>query len=112
MRWAGIKRYSRPEQAAMQFTIGVEEEFQIIDPDTWELRSHASEVIASSVPSVREQLKHELHQSIVEVGTRICQDVPELRREILRVRTELTAAAERVGLRVAAAGTHPFSLWG
>src|SRR5437660_3974331 len=96
----------------MRFTIGVEEEFQIVDPDTWELRSHASEVIASSVPSVREQLKHELHQSIVEVGTRICQDVPELRREILRVRTELTAAAERVGLRVAAAGTHPFSLWG
>src|SRR6185503_15069128 len=96
---------------AHRFTVGVEEEFQIVDPQTWELRSHVSELLASSAPALGEQIKRELHQSIVEVGTRICQDVPELREEIFRIRRELTSGAERVGLVVAAAGTHPFSHW-
>src|SRR4051812_34284366 len=96
---------------AHRFTVGVEEEFQIVDPETWELRSHVSELLASSAPALGEQIKPELHQSIVEVGTRICQDVPELREEIFRIRRELTGGAERVGLAVAAAGTHPFSHW-
>src|SRR5580765_1658588 len=94
-----------------RFTVGVEEEFQIVDPQTWELRSHVSELLASSSPALGEQIKRELHQSIVEVGTRICQNVPELRDEIFRIRRELTSGAERVGLAVAAAGTHPFSHW-
>jgi carboxylate-amine ligase len=94
-----------------RFTLGVEEEFQIVDPQTWELRSHVSELLASSAPVLGDQIKRELHQSIVEVGTKICVDVSELRREIYRCRRELTAAAERVGLAVAAAGTHPFSHW-
>jgi glutamate---cysteine ligase / carboxylate-amine ligase len=96
---------------AHRFTVGVEEEFQIVDPQTWELRSHVSELLASSAASLGEQIKPELHQSIVEVGTKICQNVPELSEEIFRIRRELTAAAERVGLAVAAAGTHPFSHW-
>src|SRR5262245_43807655 len=96
---------------AHRFTVGVEEEFQIVDPQTWELRSHVSELLASSAPALGEQIKPELHQSIVEVGTRICQNVPELRDEIFRIRRELSGGAERVGLAVAAAGTHPFSDW-
>ena len=96
---------------AHRFTVGVEEEFQIVDPQTWELRSHVSELLASSSASLGEQIKSELHQSIVEVGTKICQNVPELTEEIFRIRRELTSAAERVGLAVAAAGTHPFSDW-
>jgi carboxylate-amine ligase len=94
-----------------RFTIGVEEEFQIVDPETWELRSHVSELLAASTPVLGDQIKRELHQSIVEVGTRICGDVAELREEIFRIRRELTSSAERVGLAVAAAGTHPFSDW-
>ena len=94
-----------------RFTIGVEEEFQIIDPATGELRSHVSKLIAASSPSVGQQIKPELHQSIVEMGTNICENVDELRAEIFRTRGELIAAAERVGLQVAAAGTHPFSSW-
>src|SRR5688572_30344564 len=94
-----------------RFTLGVEEEFQIVDPQTWELRSHVSELLAQSVPTLGDQIKRELHQSIVEVGTRICADVAELRAEIFRLRRELTIAAERVGLAVAAAGTHPFANW-
>jgi carboxylate-amine ligase len=93
------------------FTIGVEEEFQIVDPDTWELRSHVSQLLNASGHSLGDQIKRELHQSIVEVGTRICANVTELDVEICRIRRDLTESAERVGLRIAAAGTHPFSSW-
>jgi len=93
---------------AHRFTIGVEEEFQIIDPATCELRSHVSQIVSAASPDIAEQVKHELHQSIVETGTRICENVSELRIEMHRTRGELVAAAERAGLQVAAAGTHLF----
>ena len=93
------------------FTVGVEEEFQIVDPSTWELRSHVSELLASSAPAFGDHIKREMHQSIVEVGTKICASVEELAGEIIRTRRDLADAAERVGLRIAAAGTHPFSNW-
>jgi glutamate---cysteine ligase / carboxylate-amine ligase len=96
---------------AHRFTIGVEEEFQIIDPATCELRSHVLQLVSSVSPDIVEQVKHEMHQSIVETGSKICEDVGELRIEMHRTRGELVAAAERVGLQVAAAGTHPFSSW-
>jgi carboxylate-amine ligase len=94
-----------------RFTLGVEEEFQIVDPQTWELRSHVTQLLAASAPTLGDQIKQEMHQSIVEVGTRICADVSELRDEIFRIRHELVMAAQRAGLAVAAAGTHPFSHW-
>src|SRR2546421_12176218 len=94
---------------AHRFTIGVEEEFQIIDPATCELRSHVSQLVSAASPDIAEQVKHELHQSIVETGTRICENVSELRIEMHRTRGELVAAAERAGLQLAAAGTHPSS---
>jgi len=93
------------------FTVGVEEEFQIVDPETWELRSHVQELLASSAPAFGDQVKREMHQSIVEVGTKICSNVGELAEDIIRNRRDLADAAERVGLRIAAAGTHPFSNW-
>jgi len=96
---------------AHAFTIGVEEEFQIVDPETWELRSHVSELLDASGHNLGDQIKRELHQSIVEVGTKICADVNELDDEICRIRRDLSESAERVGLRIAAAGTHPFSSW-
>ncbi len=96
---------------AHRFTIGVEEEFQIIDPATWELRSHVSQLIAAGTASLGDHIKREMHQSIVEVGTKVCADVAELRHEIVSNRGELAAAAERVGLAVAAAGTHPSAQW-
>ena len=93
------------------FTIGVEEEFQIVDPDTCELRSHVSELLTAGAPALGDQIKRELHQSIVEVGTRICANVTELEEEVCRIRRELTQSAESVGMQIAAAGTHPFSKW-
>jgi carboxylate-amine ligase len=95
---------------AHRFTIGVEEEFQIIDPDTLELRSHVIQLL-SQAHGLGDQVKQEMHQSIVETGTKICENVSELRLEVHRTRGELVAAAERTGLHVAAAGTHPFSSW-
>lgn len=96
---------------AHRFTIGVEEEFQIVDPHTGALRSHVSQLIAESHLSLSDQIKPEMHESIVEVGTPICQDVAELSREVVRMRSDLAAAAQRAGLAIAAAGTHPFSSW-
>src|SRR5579872_3611527 len=96
---------------AHRFTIGVEEEFQIIDPATLELRSHVLQLVSEASPDIIEQVKHEMHQSIVETGSKICDSVGELRIEMHRTRGELVAAAERAGLQVAAAGTHPFSSW-
>src|SRR3984957_9943703 len=96
---------------AHRFTIGVEEEFQIIDPATCELRSHVMQLVNEISPSIQDQVKHEMHQSIVETGTKICENVGELRIEMHRTRGELIAAAERAGLQVAAAGTHQFSSW-
>src|SRR6201993_342909 len=97
---------------AHRFTIGVEEEFQIIDPETLELRSHVVQLISSAAArGVGDLVKQEMHQSIVETGTKICENVSELRLEMHRTRSELVSAAESTGLQVAAAGTHPFSSW-
>jgi len=93
-----------------RFTIGVEEEFQIVDPTSCELRSHVSELMAASA-ELGEQVKPEMHQSIIEIGTKICQNVGELDVDMRRTRGELVRAAESRGLQVAAAGTHPFSSW-
>ncbi|MGA7914569.1 MAG: carboxylate-amine ligase [Candidatus Acidiferrales bacterium] len=94
-----------------RFTIGVEEEFQIVDPVSGELRSHVSELMEASSPGLGEQVKAEMHQSIIEIGTKICSNVAELDADMRRTRGELVRAAESRGLQVAAAGTHPFSSW-
>src|ERR1700693_3289047 len=107
----GSKSPTRPRDPegrsmAHRFTIGVEEEFQIIDPATCELRSHVSQLVSEASPDIAEQVKNELHQSIVETGTRICDNVSELRIEMHRTRGELVAAAERAGLQAAAGRRH------
>jgi carboxylate-amine ligase len=58
-----------------------------------------------------DQVKREMHQSIVEVGTTICRNIDELEAQVYYIRRELTSAAESKGLAIAAAGTHPFSHW-
>ena len=93
------------------FTIGIEEEFQIIDPETRELRSHIQEILAYGKMILKEQVKPEMHQSVVELGTEICQDVADARRQVLGLRRELARLAGRDDLQIASAGTHPFSHW-
>lgn len=93
------------------FTLGIEEEFQLIDPETRELRSHIQQIIEGGKTILQEQLKAELHQSIVELGTSICNDARGAREEIIRLRSGLAALAETQGLKIGSAGTHPFSHW-
>jgi carboxylate-amine ligase len=93
------------------FTLGVEEEFQIIDPETRELRSHVQEILDEGKRLLKERVKPEMHQSVMEIGTGICRDVSEVRRDVTELRTEIIGLAARQGMRVASAGTHPFSNW-
>jgi len=93
------------------YTIGIEEEFQIVDPETRELRSHIQEILAQGKMILKEQIKPEMHQSVVELGTEICRDVADARRQVVQLRRELAMLAARDGLLIASAGTHPFSHW-
>ncbi|HEV8609169.1 MAG TPA: carboxylate-amine ligase [Thermoanaerobaculia bacterium] len=93
------------------FTLGVEEEFQIIDPETRELRSHVQEMLDEGVRVLKERVKPEMHQSVMEIGTGICKDAGEVRRDVMELRSEIIRLAEKSGMKVAAAGTHPFSSW-
>jgi glutamate---cysteine ligase / carboxylate-amine ligase len=93
------------------FTLGVEEEFQIIDPETRELRSHVQEMLDEGVRVLKERVKPEMHQSVMEIGTGICRNASEVRRDVSELRTEIIRLAEKSGMKVAAAGTHPFSNW-
>ena len=93
------------------FTIGIEEEYQIIDPQTRELKSYITELLEAGKLTLREQVKAELHQSIVEVGTKVCHTAAEARAELVRLRKGVMELAGRNGLKIAAAGSHPISSW-
>jgi carboxylate-amine ligase len=94
-----------------QFTLGIEEEFQIVDPQTRELRSHVSEFLAEGKMLLGEQIKPEMIQSMVEVGTGICKNIQEARADITRLRSIISGLAGKTGLAIVAASTHPFSHW-
>ncbi len=94
-----------------QFTLGIEEEFQIVDPQTRELRSHVSEFLEEGKMILGEQIKPEMIQSMIEVGTGICKNIHEARADITRLRSIISALAGKTGLAIVAASTHPFSHW-
>ena len=94
-----------------QFTLGIEEEFQIVDPHTRELRSHVSEILEEGKTLLGERVKPEMIQSMIEVGTGICKDIQEARNDITNLRSILSAMVRKKGLEIVAAGTHPFSHW-
>jgi len=81
------------------FTIGIEEEYQIIDPQTRELKSYITELLEAGKMTLREQVKAELHQSIVEVGTKVCHTAAEARAELVRLRQGVMELAGRSGLK-------------
>jgi carboxylate-amine ligase len=93
------------------FTLGVEEEFQIVDPKTRELRSHIQQIIEDGKLVLAENVKAEMHQSVVEVGTDICGDIKDARQQVTKLRKDLASLAKKSKLEIAAAGTHPFSHW-
>ena len=95
---------------APSLTLGIEEEYQIIDPETRELKSYITEILSGD-SMILDEVKPELHQSMVEIGSRVCRTPQELRGELVRLRGLVMDLAGKNGLVIAAAGTHPFSCW-
>src|SRR6476469_6387674 len=84
------------------FTLGIEEEFQTIDPETRELRSHLSQIVEGGRVTLQEQVKAEMHQAVVEVGTNICHNISEARTEVFHLRRQVMELADKQGLKIGA----------
>jgi carboxylate-amine ligase len=93
------------------FTIGVEEEYMVIDPVTRELKSHEQKIVQEGQKIIKDKVKAEMHQAVVEVGTDICQNVDEAYADVSTLRKTISGIGEGLGLWLGASGTHPFSLW-
>jgi carboxylate-amine ligase len=94
------------------YTIGIEEEYQTVDPDTRDLRSHIhAEIIEKGRLILQERVKAEMHQSVVEVGTSVCANIKEAKEELKKLRRDMIRLSRENGLRLAAAATHPFADW-
>ncbi|AYD46522.1 carboxylate-amine ligase [Arachidicoccus soli] len=97
---------------SQQFTIGIEEEYMILDPQTRELKSHQNKIIEQAEKILqKDKVKAEMHQAVVEVGTSICNNIEEARSDVRLLRKTISELAQSEGLRCGASGTHPFSLW-
>ncbi|HEY6206447.1 MAG TPA: carboxylate-amine ligase [Chthoniobacterales bacterium] len=94
-----------------RFTLGIEEEFAIVDPNTRELKSHIQEILEGGKVVLKEQIKPEMHQSVVELGTEICDSIEHARTHVVDLRSKLASLADKAGLKIASVGTHPFSHW-
>ena len=94
------------------FTLGIEEEYQTIDPGTRDLRSHiATEMLAKGKLRLEERVKAEMHQAVIEVGTRICSNIQVAQEDLFDLRRNMIALAEEHGLVLVAGATHPFADW-
>ncbi len=94
-----------------KFTVGVEEEYMVIDPHTRELKSHEQKIVEEGHKILKEKVKAEMHQAVVEVGTDICADVDEAFVDVGTLRKTISGIAGDLGLWIGASGTHPFSHW-
>lgn len=93
------------------FTLGVEEEYMVIDPNTRELKSHEQKIVTEGQKIIKDKVKAEMHQAVVEVGTDICNDIEEAFNDVTALRTTISGIADSLGFKMGAAGTHPFSHW-
>jgi glutamate---cysteine ligase / carboxylate-amine ligase len=94
------------------FTIGIEEEYQTVDPVSRDLRSHIhAEIIEKGKLLLQERVKAEMHQSVVEVGTSVCSNIKDAKDEVKKLRRDVITLARENGLRLASAATHPFADW-
>jgi carboxylate-amine ligase len=94
------------------FTLGIEEEYQTIDPRTYDLRSHIqTEIVEEGKRRMKEKVKSEMHQSVVEVGTGVCRTVKEARADLCDLRRQMICLTEEHGLLLISGATHPFADW-
>ncbi len=94
-----------------ELTIGIEEEYQIIDTESRELTSFISEFMEQGAMLFNDNVKPEFLQSQIEVGSRVCKNINEARSEIYRLRNLVSGIAAKNNCKIIAAGTHPFSKW-
>lgn len=95
----------------MEFTLGIEEEYMVIDPESRELVSHEQKIVEAAHKHLEDQVKAEMHQAVVEVGTNICKDIKDAKDQIFYLRKTICEIAHDLGFAIGAAGTHPFSAW-
>lgn len=93
------------------FKIGIEEEYQIIDTKTRELKSYISQILEQGQLIFGQGLKPELHQSMLEIVTPVCSDISEARQQLTLLRKQVIQLAAKNNLSLIAAGSHPFSSW-
>ena len=100
-----------PHSPNFPFTIGIEEEYQIIEPETGELSSYVTQILEAGKMQLQERVKPEMLQSVIEVGTNVCHTAEEAQRDLAQLRSAIASLAAEKGKAIAAAGTHPFSSW-
>src|SRR5438132_12995280 len=101
-------------QSAMRpsFTIGIEEEYQTVDPVSRDLRSHIhAEILEKGKLLLQERVKAEMHQSVVEVGTSVCNNIKDCKTEAKKLRRDMVRLSKENGLRLASVATPPFADW-
>ncbi|MBI4743515.1 MAG: carboxylate-amine ligase [Actinobacteria bacterium] len=94
-----------------EFTIGIEEEFQIIDPESYELTPGYKLLHQSATDWFKKKLQSELFASEIETVTPVCETIKEAREQVISNRKALKKLADENNFKIAAAGTHPFSKW-
>lgn len=92
-------------------TVGVEQEFHLIDSETAELKSCVDEVIEKLDDQMSESICHELFHCVLEHKSDVCRTVGELVEHVINARSKLARACEKAGVLLAAAGSHAFSDW-
>jgi carboxylate-amine ligase len=95
-----------------QFTLGVEEEYMLLDSETFDLVQHIDTVLADvSGHELEPRINAELMQSVLEVATPVCHTPSDVEAQLRALRAYVTQVARARGMRVGSAGTHPFSLF-
>jgi carboxylate-amine ligase len=107
----GIKQTTMSKLSYKHFTLGVEEEYMVLDPVSRELKSHEQRIVQEGQKILKDKVKAEMHQAVVEVGTDICKDIDEAFKDVASLRGNIAQIAGDLGLWIGASGTHPFSHW-
>ena len=94
-----------------QFTIGIEEEYMVVDPSSRELTSHEQKIVEAAQKELTDRAKAEMHQAVVEVETKVCSNIEQAEEDIRHLRKSIQQIAGDLGFGIGASGTHPFSKW-
>jgi carboxylate-amine ligase len=107
-----VMKVIRKENAmAQRFTLGIEEEFQMVDRQTGQLASHIHTILEKGTPLLGEHIKAEMLQSTVELVSDVCPNIVAARNAVRNLRAELARLVESEGLALISAGTHPLARW-